>query len=59
VKALHSNAEQFDVKAENVCKHLQVFTACCDTFAHGANDVANSIGPFAAVMAIYNSGYAE
>lgn len=25
----------------------------CDSFAHGANDVANSIGPFAAIWSIY------
>jgi Phosphate transporter family len=32
---------------------LQVLTACCDSFAHGANDVANSIGPFAAIYEVY------
>jgi solute carrier family 20 (sodium-dependent phosphate transporter) len=34
--------------------HVQVLTACCDSFAHGANDVANAIGPFAAIWAVYN-----
>lgn len=32
---------------------MQVLTACCDSFAHGANDVANSIGPFSAMWAVY------
>ena len=26
------------------------------SFAHGANDVANSVGPFAAIYAIYDTG---
>ena len=34
----------------------QVFTACFAALGHGANDVANSIGPYAAIIGIYNSG---
>jgi len=34
---------------------LQIFTAICDAFSHGANDVANAIGPFAAIWTIYMS----
>lgn len=30
-----------------------MLTSCCDAFAHGANDVANSIGPFAAIWHVY------
>jgi phosphate/sulfate permease len=26
------------------------------SFAHGANDVANAVGPFAAIYSIYKSG---
>ena len=55
VVTLHTNAEKFDVKTEEVFKYLQVFTAVCDAFSHGANDVANAIGPFAAIYAIYIS----
>ena len=29
---------------------LQVFTACCFAFSHGSNDIANAIGPFAAIL---------
>jgi len=32
--------------------HLQVMTACYVAFAHGANDVANAIGPLAAVFSV-------
>ena len=53
---IHSNAELFDEKTEEVFKYLQIFTAICDSFSHGANDVANAIGPFAAIYVIYETG---
>lgn len=56
VTNIHKNAEKFDKKTEEVFKYLQIFTAICDSFSHGANDVANAIGPFAAIYLIYNSG---
>lgn len=34
---------------------LQVFTAAVFSFAHGSNDVANSIGPFATIYGIYQN----
>ncbi len=37
---------------ERVFRYLQILTACYVAFAHGANDVANSIGPVAAVISI-------
>ena len=50
---IHNNAERFDPKIEEMFKYLQIFTAICDSFSHGANDVANAIGPFAAIYLIY------
>jgi len=47
--------EKFDEKAEYVFTHLQVITACFASFAHGANDVSNSIGPLAAVVSVYQT----
>ncbi len=35
---------------------MMVFTACAMAFAHGSNDVANGIGPMAAVVAVVESG---
>ena len=32
---------------------MKVLTSCADAFAHGANDVANSIGPFSAIWHVY------
>ena len=40
------------VKVEKVFATLQVFTASYIAFAHGANDVANAIGPVAAIFSI-------
>lgn len=43
-------------QTEPVFAILQVITACYMAFAHGANDVANSIGPLAAVVAVVRTG---
>ncbi|CAM9680133.1 unnamed protein product, partial [Sphacelaria rigidula] len=56
VSSIHDNAEKFDPRAEEVFKYVQVFTAICDSFSHGANDVANAMGPFAAIYATYVNG---
>jgi len=58
-QAIHDSAEKFDDKTEAFFKYIQVFTVCCDAFAHGANDVANSIGPFAAIYIIYKNGVVQ
>jgi PiT family inorganic phosphate transporter len=42
--------------AEDVFRKLQIFTACYVAFAHGANDVANAVGPIAAIYIIYKTG---
>ncbi|KFZ28482.1 inorganic phosphate transporter PiT family protein [Pseudidiomarina atlantica] len=41
---------------EKVFAILMVVTACAMAFAHGSNDVANAIGPLAAVVSVVNSG---
>ncbi|MEI5640496.1 MULTISPECIES: inorganic phosphate transporter [unclassified Pseudoalteromonas] len=45
-KQMHFN------NVEKVFAILMVLTACCMAFAHGSNDVANAIGPLAAVVSI-------
>jgi PiT family inorganic phosphate transporter len=44
------------VTVERVFGILMVITACGMAFAHGSNDVANAIGPLAAVVSIARSG---
>jgi len=41
---------------EKIFAVLMMITACAMAFAHGSNDVANAIGPLAAVISIVNSG---
>ena len=41
---------------EKVFAPMMLFTACAMAFAHGSNDVANGIGPLAAVYSIISSG---
>jgi PiT family inorganic phosphate transporter len=41
---------------EKVFTPMMIFTACAMAFAHGSNDVANGIGPMAAVISIVESG---
>ncbi|MDY6927574.1 MAG: anion permease [Pseudomonadota bacterium] len=53
----HSDdAELQRANVEKVFALLMVVTACCMAFAHGSNDVANAIGPLAAVVSVVSTG---
>ena len=41
---------------ERIFAYLQILSACFIAFAHGANDVANAIGPLAAVVQTVKDG---
>lgn len=49
-KEMHFN------NVEKIFGILMITTACCMAFAHGSNDVANAIGPLAAVVSVIQSG---
>jgi PiT family inorganic phosphate transporter len=49
------NGAMFD-GVERIFAVLMVFTACAMAFAHGSNDVANAIGPLAAIVSVVQSG---
>jgi sodium-dependent phosphate transporter len=53
---LWSESESYDAKTEKLFRYVQVFTACLTSFAHGANDVANAIGPLSAIMEVQQQG---
>lgn len=50
----HTGIDAFS-SIEKVFAVLMVITACCMAFAHGSNDVANAIGPLAAVVSVVSS----
>ncbi|KAK4185638.1 putative phosphate-repressible phosphate permease [Podospora australis] len=56
VEEIHAHAARYDNKAEYMYSFLQVMTAATASFTHGANDIANAIGPYATIFEIWNSG---
>ncbi|AWF82927.1 phosphate permease [Microbulbifer sp. A4B17] len=51
-----AEAENRFANVERVFAILMIFTACAMAFAHGSNDVANAVGPLAAVVNTIQSG---
>ncbi len=52
-----TNAESDDLKkVEKIFVLLQIITACLVAFAHGANDVANAVGPLSAAYQALTEG---
>ena len=52
-----TRSEQGDiVNLERAFGVLMIFTACAMAFAHGSNDVANAIGPLAAINSVIENG---
>lgn len=56
VSRIHADPEVSEeihlANVEKVFAVLMIFTACAMAFAHGSNDVANAIGPVAAVYSV-------
>lgn len=55
IKDDHDHENRF-ASVERVFAVLMVFTACSMAFAHGSNDVANAVGPLAAIVSTVQSG---
>ena len=51
-----ADADFHYTSVEKVFTVLMIVTACAMAFAHGSNDVANAIGPVAAVVAVAQAG---
>lgn len=59
LRKIHARAEDnvdyHFASVEKVFGVLMMFTACAMAFAHGSNDVANAVGPLAAVVGVVGS----
>lgn len=56
VAKMHAHAAQFDNKTEHLYSFLQILTAATASFAHGANDLSNAVGPLSSIFLIYETG---
>ncbi|KAJ2914869.1 hypothetical protein MD484_g5535, partial [Candolleomyces efflorescens] len=56
IAEIHARARQYPNDTEHLFSFLQVFTACTASFAHGANDVSNAIGPFSVIFHVWHTG---
>jgi PiT family inorganic phosphate transporter len=51
-----ADKEYHYASVEKAFTPMMIFTACAMAFAHGSNDVANGIGPMAAVVSVVQAG---
>jgi len=51
-----ADREYHFASVEKIFTPMMIFSACAMAFAHGSNDVANGIGPLAAVVSVISSG---
>ena len=56
IMKIHQHAEVFSPKVEFVFSFLQVFSAICVSFAHGAGEVGYMAGPWGTIIDIVNTG---
>lgn len=47
---------QVNKTTQRIFSWLQIFTASAFAFSHGANDIANAIGPFAGIIDVFKTG---
>lgn len=56
MRAIHARATRYDPRVEHLWTYCQVASAMMMSLAHGSNDVANAVGPWAAVYQTYQAG---
>lgn len=59
LRAIHARAHRYDDRVEHLWTYCQVVSAMMMSIAHGSNDVANAVGPWAAVYSTFNAGVVE
>lgn len=56
LRAIHARAHRYDDRVEHLWTYCQVASAMMMSIAHGSNDVANAVGPWAAVYETFRTG---
>jgi len=59
MERVYSHAEKYPNEVEFTYSFIQVLTACTASFAHGANDIGNSVGPWAVIYGAWSTGLAS
>ena len=55
---VYAHAEKYPNEVEHTYSFVQILTACTASFAHGANDIGNSVGPWAVIYGAWSTGTA-
>ncbi|KAK9767322.1 hypothetical protein K7432_002983 [Basidiobolus ranarum] len=55
LQKIHDAADRYDDDTEYMYSFIQVVTASMASFAHGSNDVANSVGPLSTIYYIWST----
>ncbi|KAI1771936.1 phosphate transporter [Hypoxylon cercidicola] len=58
MERVYANAEKYPNEVEHTYSFVQILTACTASFAHGANDIGNSVGPWAVIYSAWSTGSA-
>lgn len=58
MQRVYSYAEKYPNEVEHSFSFIQIITACTASFAHGANDIGNSVGPWAVIYSAWSTGSA-
>ena len=53
---VYAHAEKYANEVEHTYSFVQILTACTASFAHGANDIGNSVGPWAVIYTAWSTG---
>lgn len=56
MERVYAHAEKYSNEVEHTYSFVQIITACTASFAHGANDIGNSVGPWAVIYSAWSTG---
>lgn len=58
MERVYAHAKKYPNEVEHTYSFIQILTACTASFAHGANDIGNSVGPWAVIYSAWSTGNA-